>query len=152
MFPVGMKKITSDTDMYGMYFFDELGKVFRYCQNKAAGATAAGDAGAYTYANGLSYQVIVPTTATLDQLAGVWSEVVAVDASGSIQVSGPCNALVDGTVDVSIGDSLKGVDAQKYLVKDAAGGTAATYKQHVKALVAWATNSAALKAVDVRCM
>jgi hypothetical protein len=58
---------------------------------------------------------------------------------------------MEGTTDITAGDSLKAVSGQHYMVKDQARGTAASYVKHCVSQAAYTTNSAATKPGYVRC-
>lgn len=155
----------------GAIYEDSTGKKYKFCVNGHSAAGTAGDFTAYDY-NGagltLAYGplaaiagntcvVFKPSTATLTNMAGVWCGTPALSSStqtgaGWVQIQGQTDsALVDGTTDLSIGDSIKMVNATFAAVKDAASGTAATYHSFGIMLVAYTTNAEALKSVMLCC-
>lgn len=76
----------------------------------------------------------LPVTAMGGVVAGVLQEDVAEGAdTDKIMRQGVTDAFVEGTADITIGDSLKPVDGQRYLVQDAAGAV----ESAVQAFTAW---------------
>lgn len=136
------KQIPDISDFQGGLKVDG-GKIFRRVYNASGAAIAAGQAVACDFSN-TTYpgkEVEKPATALLDRFAGIAVEAIADGAWGWIQVWGPYDtALVEGTTDITAGDSLKMVNAQWYLVKDAAAGTEATYARHAIAMEGFTTN------------
>lgn len=127
-----------------------------------AGLTLA--AGPLVAVAGNNTIVFKPSTATLNLMAGVWMGTPAAASStntsgGWIQFKGICDVggivrggtapggLVDGTVAISIGDSLKVVNATFAAVKDQATGTTPSFQNFAIALVAFSTASTALKKI-----
>jgi hypothetical protein len=75
---------------------------------------------------------------------------------GLIQVYGPCEALVDGTTDVSVGDELLITDGSWAFTKDAAepdsGSLVGGWAANATAMEAYTTATPALKKVFLRLM
>lgn len=132
--------------------YDSTGKVYKFVKNLHSSALAVGDVVMQAFANAVGYEVNRMTTATLNMLAGVAVGAIPASGYGWIQIEGDNDTiLMEGTSAIAIGDSLKGVNAQLYLVKDAATGTEATYARHVIAREAYNTGSAATKKGTIRC-
>lgn len=135
-------------------------KKFRRVFN--ANATEAMTFGQAVYTKyGKSEEVIVCDTAAsgLPSYAGRVSDAndylneaytIPAQSWGTVLMWGEGLAEVEGTDDIAAGDSLKGVNAQKYMVKDQAAGTEASYYSHDIALEAFTTDDMALKKVFVR--
>ena len=93
-------------------------KVYITVKNTSAAVTAVGDACVFDYtteADGVS--VILPTTALLEVPAGFWTEVVADDGYGLVQVWGHTEDLkvVTITAEGAVGDPLIMVDGAEEL-------------------------------------
>lgn len=75
--------------------------------------------------------------ALITQMAGVAVSAIPTGSYGWVQCYGYSAAvLIEGTVAIVIGDSLKGVSGQLYVVKDAAAGAISISPQYIRALVA----------------
>ena len=147
----GFKQVMDSDEAKGAFSI-EGGNVYINCQNKSASALNVGEVVTYDVSNGLAYQVIKPTTATLDQVAGVVAESIAVDGFGKVMAFGTTTAYVSGGTDVTIGDSLKAVNGVFNVIKDQASGTAPSFKQHLRALAGYTTDASALVKVHVNCL
>lgn len=156
----------------GVIFEDGLnGNKFKYVLNGHSAAQTVGNVGALDYNGagltlakgplaaiaGNTFVVFQLTTATINLLAGVWMGAAPLSSSvqtgaGWVQYKGQNGScLVESTTDVAIGDSLKGVNAQFYVVKDAATGTRVSYENYLVALVAKTADSAALMSCYIAC-
>lgn len=117
--------------------------------NSSGSSIAVGSMVVWDTADADGYGFTLPVTAMGGLMAGILTETVAKSANtDKIQCRGVVDALVDGTTDVTIGDSMKPVNASPNLVKDAAGAMSADV-QAVTALEARTTDSAALTSVYV---
>lgn len=86
-------------------------------------------------------------------IAGIAMSAVPIANYGWVQIYGYNSAVgVEGTTDVALGDSLKGVSGQTYLVQDAASGTAPTNGRHLIALLAQAANSVVATPCFINCV
>lgn len=98
-------------------------------------------------ADGLGFNL--PATAMGGVVAGILQESVGSGLDTDKIVSkGIVDAFVEGTTDITLGDSLKPVDGQRYLVKDAAGALSSAV-QGFTALEAFATDSEGTISVSV---
>lgn len=128
----------------GQVYEDGVGKKYKFVKNNHSSALTVGDVVCYTYANAVNTDVIRPTTATLNFMAGVAVGAIPVSGFGWIQVKGVNDATnLDGTTDIAIGDSLKAVNGTLAAVKDAAAGTTPSFQNYLIALEAFTDNSAA---------
>lgn len=145
----------TDKPAMGQRFVDSLtGKEFLFVENVDTVARAAGDVVAQSLANGVWYEVDEAVTATLEYMAGVcMGAIPASGGRGWIQVYGYHSAIrVEGTSAVAIGESLKMVNAQDYVVKDTAVGTVASYPdKYIVALAAQAVADVVAIAGFIRC-
>lgn len=90
-------------------------------------------------ADGLGFTL--PVTAMGGLLAGILQEDVVSGAdTDKIMVKGVTDAFVEGTTDIVLGDSLKPVNAARYLVQDASG-TMSSDVQAFTSFEAFATDS-----------
>lgn len=145
-FAAGIKQSFGATKIRGAEMTDDYGNKYRYVYNNSGAILSPGyavvrdyDASAETVAADTfpHFKVKKPATASLCDLAGIVVQTIAVAGSGMILVQGGYDfVLEEGTVAIAIGDGLKGVDAQWYLVHDTAPGTEPTYKHTVKAMEA----------------
>lgn len=120
------------------------GKQFIWALNLISNPTVAGQVVTlfYNETNGYCFGDIATTTFPVR--TGVTPAIVGASVAGLVQVSGPCEALVDGdTVDVAVGDFLEVLNTATAFVKDGAARTT------VSAAVAVDANTgvAALKTV-----
>lgn len=136
----------------GQTFRDAAGNAYQFVKNTHSAAQVAGYVGFYDFSGGLMTSVKKCATAVLDVMAGVWMGAPAADGYGWIQKLGIYSSILfEGTTDIAIGDSLKGVDAQFYVVKDQAAGTEPTYVNHIRALEAFTTNATGSKKGLIFC-
>src|SRR3990167_4016162 len=142
---------------HGTKFDDGGGKRYKVVKNVDGAALAVGDVVFYKTAKSSTApadnEVVKATTATLDKMAGVCMGAPADAAWFWIQTKGDHDtALVEGTTDILIADALKGVNAQKYVVKDVAEGTSPTYpKSFMVAREGFTTNGTGNKKVTIYC-
>ena len=136
----------------GVVFEDDVGNKYKFVKNTHTAAFAVGDVGGLDISGGLHTSVKKMATAQLNLLAGVWMGAPATLGYGFIQKIGTNSSiLTDGGTDTVLGDSLKGVDAQFYVVKDQAVGTEATYVNTIICLQAFTDTPAALKKGYIHC-
>lgn len=135
----------------GQRYEDKFGNVYKFVLNSGTIATI-GDVACHDYSTAGESVVKQTTTGALDSLAGVWLGAAPASGYGWIQIKG-FNAAINalGNVAIVIGDSLKGVNAQAYVVHDTAQGTAATYYNNIRALSAYAVNAPALITGSINC-
>ena len=141
---------TTDKEGIGNLRWDGR-NLYRWVKNVQGSAITVGESVCYILsddahlvdADDVEAKVLQPTTGNLHRLAGiVVAASVADDEFCWILVQGYHGAIcVEGTTDISVGDDLKGETATNYLVKGAGVGVAATYRNHVVALEAFATNA-----------
>ena len=108
--------------------FEQGGRIYKKLENKNAGTIPDGAVVVYYDYDQKGFDQ--PSTAKLSRIAGVMhnpdadidnTETTYDTATGEyaeVCISGPCVALVDGTVAVAAGDMFKAVNAQNYFVKD----------------------------------
>lgn len=89
-------------------------------------------------------QALAPATNTFNVYTAVAMEAVAVDAVGFFQLSGVCDAFIEGTTDVAAGDFLEVLNGENEYKKD---GAARTTVSSAIALAAQAANSNVLTSV-----
>jgi len=137
----------------GQVYIDGQGNRYRFVKNLHSSTLAVGDVVFYDYTNGVSYEVARLGTGIsgLDAMAGAAMGTIATNGFGWIQIAGDGTALVHGGTAVTIGDSLKGSNAQLYVIKDADIGTAPAHHNHMRVRVDYSTASGALKAVTINC-
>ena len=120
-------------------------KAYKFVRNVGL-ITTAGDVVCYSVTNVITqtamYEVTKPATANLNVMAGVaLGAIPATTGQGWIQIHGYNPTVnVTGDTDITLGDSLKGVNGQFYATKDTAIGTSPTYVNHIIAAEAYATN------------
>lgn len=131
---------------------DWVGNVYKFVKFGPA-VNAVGNVLVYDLSLGTNTLVKQPTTATLNLMAGVAMGVpLTATPYGWLQIKGVnASILFEGTTDIAIGDSLKAVNAQDYVVKDAATGTVESYHNFITALVAYTPNATALKLGLINC-
>jgi len=122
------------------------GKAYRFGKWLDGTALTVGDAAYRDYTNGIDtweFNEEGETGTGLDTFGGIALGAGAQNNWVWFQQFGEHTAAnVEGTTDIAIGDSLKGVAAQRYLVQDVAIGTTPSYHNYARALAAYATNSA----------
>ena len=118
--------------------------------NDQASVIALGDVVLIGYdpdgTNGLlqGMQALAPATSTFVVYTAIAMESVAVDDVGYFQISGVCQAFIDGTADVVAGDFLEVLNGTNELIK---AGTSRTLGSSAIALEAQATDSNVLKSI-----
>lgn len=145
-------------------------KAYRYVRNSSAGTLVIGNVlfhgtaafGVTTGSNPSTYEEEVfsagqaSKNALISQMAGVAVSAIPTANFGWIQINGYSAAvLIEGTVAIVLGDSLKGVSGQLYVVKDVASGTAPTCGRcYITALVAEAGGAGqrTLVGAYIRCI
>jgi hypothetical protein len=136
----------------GTTFKDDQGIEYQFVLNSHSADQVAGYVGFRDLSGGLRTSVKKCATAVLDVMAGVWMSAVPAAGYGWIQTLGVyASVLVESTTDIVIGDSLKGVDAQFYVVKDQAIGTAPSYVNHIRALAARTSNDSGALSCLIYC-
>jgi hypothetical protein len=125
--------------------------VFTVAKNVSAGALVNGDVVVWdSSASADGVRVTLAAAATLSLFRGVCTEDIAVDQYGRFQVHGYNRATkVEGTAPIAVGDILKPVAAQKYLVFSAAGSGVDGF---VYALEAYAVAAVATKKTLIRAL
>ena len=142
----------------GTIFESADGKAYRFVVNNHASALVVGDVvfcdKTALYPNAVS---VLNTDSCGAVAAGIMAGVamgaIAAAGYGWIQFAGVGSAKVESTTDIVVGDTLKGVNSQVYAVTDAAVAVAASYYNHLRALLARTDNDAAVVAnnVSVNC-
>lgn len=146
--PTGSSPVPS----LGQIYEDKLGNRYKFVLNSHSSALVVGDVVSYDYSGGLNTTVFDGATAALHAMAGVAMGAIPAAGYGWIQYHGVNSSInTEGTTDIALGDVLKAVDSQVYAVKDQSAGTESTYQSHIRALVAYTTNSAALKKGFISC-
>lgn len=141
------KDLDNTAPKLGTIFESTDGKAYRFVLNNHSSALVIGDVvfcdKTASYPNAVS---VLNTDSCGAVAAGVMAGVAmgAIPAAGYgwIQFAGVGSANWEGTTDIVLGDALKGVNSQTYVVKDAALAAIATYVNHCRALAAYTTNSA----------
>lgn len=139
---------TSTTDIIGigtLALDSSTNTILQWVKNaEAATSTAIGDA-LVLASTGTAFNVNL-SGATADlPLVGFAAAVIAAGSYGWMYVYGPGYVLLDGTTDVAIGDALSTVTTAKTLAKGDEQTVAV-------AMVAWTTDSAAVKAAFIKCL
>lgn len=135
----------------------EYQNAYRFVKNLTGGALAVGDvlfAGTSSPTHQEAYKMNQSAKGTnLGLMMGVVLAVAAAADFLFLQVFG-YNASInmEGTTDIAVGDSLKGVNDQFYLVQGAAVATAPLYHRQVVAMEAYTAAAAALKAGFIHCL
>lgn len=89
----------------------------------------------------------------INLMAGIATSAVPIANWGWVQIYGYNAAVgVEGTTDVALGDNLKGVSGQTYVVKDTAAGTAPTNWRGLIALLAQAADSVVATPCFINCV
>ena len=151
-----------DVDMIppalGTIYEDSAGNAHRFVKNNHSAALTIGDVvfldKTADYPNAVSELNTDSCGAVAaGVMAGVARGPIPAAGYGWIQYAGVGSANCEGTTDIVVGDSLKGVNSQLYAVKDAALAAVASYTNHLRALKAYTTNSAAVTAgiVSINC-
>lgn len=140
------KSSTSDLFGVGTLAIDtSTNSILAWVKNgEAATATAIGDA-LVPLAAGTAWSVQLSPATAERPLIGFAAGVIAAGSYGWAYVYGPGYALLDGTTDVAVGDPL----STKATAKTVMVGDDVIV---AISLVAWTTNSAAVKAVFVTCL
>lgn len=132
-------------------------KIYKWIKNASGGALAAGDVifwGTNDVTKSEVYKIGQSTKGTdLSMMAGVvTSTAIASGEFGWIQVQG-YNASInqESTTDIVLGDFLKGVSGQLYVVKSVASGTAPTFQNGIVAWAAKTADSAGLSSGVIKC-
>lgn len=132
------------------------GKMYKFVLNIGGEAREVGDVVGYSFAAGLGYKVDQYTsgeTMYITHMAGVCMGAIPASGAGWIQIWGFSDSvLVEGTTDVAIGDSLKMVTAQDYVVKDQSAGTESAYRNYIEALEAQTSATPTLVSGFIRCV
>jgi hypothetical protein len=129
----------------GTVYYNGKSTKYKFVKNNHGSALVVGDVVQYDLSSDVVYEVKQPVTAGLHILAGVAMGAIPASGYGWIQIKGQNSSInMEGTTDIAAGDSLKGSNAQSYLVKDQSAGTAPTHANFVIALDDYTTNSAGL--------
>lgn len=114
--------------------------------NATGSAQAAGDVAVLTfgYASGTEVNAGVAATSSVYQYVVVALDAIASGAIGRYQISGYCEAAVEGTTDVAAGNFLEVLNTEESFKKD---GTSRTTNSVARAVDAQATNSAVVVTV-----
>jgi hypothetical protein len=135
----------TDAETVGTLRFESDGKVYRWVRNSTGGALTPNRIYYFGTTNTAGYKADQEVF-TLGQagkgtginlMAGAAMSAIPDGQFGWLQCQGVLDdGPVEGTVAVAATDNLKGVNAQTYLVKDTAAGTAPTNRKGAIALAA----------------
>jgi len=135
----------------GQIYEDGIGNKYKFVKNTHSSAFAISDVVSYDYSGATTTSVFDGATAALPYMAGVAMGAIPASGFGWIQIAGVGSALVDGTTDVAIGDSLKAVNGEVHAVKDQAAGTAPSFGNYMVALAEQTSATDTIIAVHICC-
>lgn len=135
------------------------GSVFQFGKWLSATTGAAGNVVFSSFANSFTlypqWDKEGAASTGLDSMAGVLMGAPTQNQYAWIQKSGiSTTVLIEGTVNIVLGDSLKGVSGQLYAVHDQALGTAPSYPNHIRALAGYTggAGTATLAGAAIHCL
>lgn len=132
----------------------ESGKSYELVKNNFGSDLVAGDVVFRDHANGVWSEVnqLGSGTTGIEQMAGVAIGAIPTTGYGWIQVWGDHDEInMEGTLAITVGDSLKGSAGNSYVIQDNDVGTEPSYRNHIVAREAYAVGAAALKKGTIRC-
>lgn len=151
----------ANTDVEGIGRIRQIaGKMYRWVRNDTGAALAKGDVVYHGSASTDALErkcVFVRNQSEKGTLvhgmAGVALSAIPKDGYGWIQIYGYCPEInVMGHANLAVGTILGGVDDQKYVTYLGADNAAPACKNHIIAMEAWTTTSAAIKKGYVNCL